>query len=329
MTAPKLGYLCLSENPSHEAGRALIRQFVLVREAERMGYDDIWLAEHHFDGQWPHAGALALLGQLMAVTTKSRVGSLALLPAVHDPLMLASHVATLDLMSKGRFQFGVASGGALSQTLKAYGLDRDTARSRMHTHLDQVLAMLSGQSPRSHDGHEGDATLALSVQPVQPQVPIWLAADDDASLQRAGREGWGLVAAATHTKDRVRRAVDTYMKASNGTVPQLTLARFASTAASTEEAVATATSYFDAFISHATEAGWGQDPQRSMARDMKALLAESLVGQHKEVAAQFKAMAEGFGATRIAIVPTSGQFDTHKHILADFVDEIRPLLDED
>jgi alkanesulfonate monooxygenase SsuD/methylene tetrahydromethanopterin reductase-like flavin-dependent oxidoreductase (luciferase family) len=326
MTAPKLGYLCLSENPSHEAGRALIRQFVLVREAERMGYDDIWLAEHHFDSQWPHAGPLALLGQLMAVTTKSRVGSLALLPAVHDPLMLASHVATLDLMSKGRFQFGVASGGALSQTLKAYGLNPDTARSRMHMNLDQVLAMLSGKPP---NGHEADAELGLSVQPVQPHVPVWLAADNEASLQRAGREGWGLVAAATHTQDRVRRAVDTYMKASNGTAPQLTLARFASTAATTEEAVATATSYFDGFISHATAAGWGLDPQRSMARDMKALLAASLVGQHKEVAAQFKAMAEGFGATRIAIVPTSGQFDTHKHILADFVDEIRPLLDED
>ncbi len=42
-----------------------------------------------------------------------------------------------------------------------------------------------------------------------------------------------------------------------------------------------------------------------------------------------KAMAGRFGATRIAIVPTSGQFDTHKHILADFVDEIRPMLDED
>lgn len=326
MTAPKLGYLCLSENPSREAGRALIRQFVLVREAERMGYDDIWLAEHHFDGQWPHAGALALLGQLMAVTTKSRVGSLALLPAVHDPLMLASHVATLDLMSKGRFQFGVASGAALSQTLKAFDLNRDTARSRMHTHLDQVLAMLSGQPPR---GHEGDAELGLCVQPVQPRVPVWLAADDEASLQRAGREGWGLVAAATHTPDRVRRTVDAYMKASNGTAPQLTLARFASTAATTEEAVATASSYFDGFISHATAAGWGQDPQRSMARDMKTLLADSLVGQHKDVATQFKGMAERFGATRIAIVPTSGQFDTHKHILADFVDEIRPLLDED
>ncbi len=326
MTAPKLGYLCLSENPSNEAGRAIIRQFVLVREAERMGYDDIWLAEHHFDGQWPQGGALALLGQLAAVTNKARVGSLVLMPGLHDPLLLATHIATLDLMSKGRFQLGVSSGGALSKTLTAFGLDRTTARTKLHDHMDQVLALLAGQPPR---GHDADSGLSLSVRPAQDQVPVWLAADDEAGLQRAGLEGWGLVAAATHTKDRVRRAIDTYMRASNGTAPQLTLARFASTAGTREEAVATAQAYFAQFVEHAAMAGWGDDPQRSMARDPEALMASSLVGQHVEVAAQFKAMADTFGATRIAIVPTSGQFDTHKHILADFVDQIRPMLDED
>ena len=44
MTLPGLGYLGLCENPTAEEGRALVRQFVLVQEADRMGYDDIWLA---------------------------------------------------------------------------------------------------------------------------------------------------------------------------------------------------------------------------------------------------------------------------------------------
>jgi alkanesulfonate monooxygenase SsuD/methylene tetrahydromethanopterin reductase-like flavin-dependent oxidoreductase (luciferase family) len=326
MSAPKLGYLCLSENPTAEAGRALIRQFVLVREAERMGYDDIWLAEHHFDGQWPHGGALVLLGQLAAVTTKSRIGSLVLMPGMHDPLMLAEHVATLDLLSKGRFQFGVASGGAMRKTLLAHGLNRETARARLHDHLDQVMGMLAGKPPRGHDPDDG---LQIVPQPAQEKVPVWLAADDLASVQRAAAEGWGLVSAATHTHARVARMVDAYMKASNGRAPELTLARFASTAATHEEASGVAKAYFESFTHHAIAAGWGNDAQQSMARQPDALMADSLVGNHVEVAAQFKAMAGRFGATRIAIVPTSGQFDTHKHILADFVDEIRPMLDED
>ena len=326
MSAPDLGYLCLSENPSAEAGRALIRQFVLVREAERMGYDDIWLAEHHFDGLWPHGGVMALLGQLTALTTKSRIGSLVLMPGLHPPLQMAEHIATLDLLSKGRFQFGVASGAAMHQTLKAHGLTPTQARERLHTHLDQVMALLAGQPLAGHDANSG---LSLVPSPTQAQVPVWVAADDARTVQRAAAQGWGLVAAATHSRARVNRMVDTYMQASNGRAPELTLARFASTADTHEAALAIAQPYAEQLAVHAQAMGWGEDTGRSLARQPQALLAESLLGSHEEVAAQFKAMAGSHGATRIAIVPMSGQFDTHKHILADFVDEIRPMLDED
>ncbi|MEY4763348.1 MAG: hypothetical protein RI907_21 [Pseudomonadota bacterium] len=325
MSAPQLGYLCLSENPSAEAGRALIRQFVLVREAERMGYDDIWLAEHHGDSQWPHGGMLALLGHLAAVTAKSRIGSLVMMPGLHDPLMLAEHVATLDLLSKGRFQLGVASGGAQAAALQARGLDRGAARDRLHAHLDQVMALLAGQPWQAPGG--GD--LGLVPPPGQPAVPVWLAADDEASIRKAAERGWGLVAAATHTRERVLRMVDRYMAASQGRAPELTLARFASTAADHGDAVGVAQAYLSGFAQRAQAQGWGQDAKLSNAADPARLLADTLVGTHEEVAAQFKALAHSHGATRIAIVPTTGQFDAHKHILAAFVDEIRPLLDED
>lgn len=313
MTAPQLGYLCLSENPSAEAGRALIRQFVLVREAERMGYDDIWLAEHHADGHWPQGGMLALLGQLAAVTAKSRIGSLVMMPGLHDPLLIAEHVATLDLLSKGRFQLGVASGAAQSSAMKVRGLDRGAARDRLHAHLDQVLELLSSVVP----------------PPAQSPIPVWLATDDERSLYKAAERGWGLVAAATHTRERVLRMIDVFMKASGGRAPALTLARFASTAATREEARSLAQSYLDDFATRARSHGWGQDEALSTAASPQRMMAEALLGDHDEVAAQFKALADSHGATRIAIVPTSGQFDAHKHILADFVDEIRPRLDED
>lgn len=323
---PALGYLCLSENPTAEAGRALVRQFVLVREAERMGYDDIWLGEQHFDGHWPHGGAVALLGQLAAVTSKSRIGSMALLPATRDALQLAEDVATLDLISKGRFQFGVASGSAFAKTLAARGLSPIQAREGLHRTLDQVMSLLGG-SPLP--GTVADDGLSLVPRPAQAQVPVWIACDDDAGIERAAHRGWGLMAAATHTPARVRSAVERYTLASGGRAPELVLARFACTAATREEALAIARPYFESFVPRAQAQGWGADPKRSLAHDVEALLAESLVGQHTEVAAQFRAMAERYGATRIAILPTSAQFDTHKHILADFVDEVRPMLEDD
>ncbi len=106
------------------------------------------------------------------------------------------------------------------------------------------------------------------------------------------------------------------------------LARFACTAATRDDALAIARPYFEAFAARARTAGWGADRERSIALDVQALIDESLVGSHAEVAAQFRVLAESHGASRVAIVPTSAQFDTHKHILADFVDEVRPLFDE-
>jgi alkanesulfonate monooxygenase SsuD/methylene tetrahydromethanopterin reductase-like flavin-dependent oxidoreductase (luciferase family) len=326
MAAPKLGYLCLSENPTAETGRALIRQFVLIREAERMGYDDIWIGEHHFDNHWPHGASAPLLGHLAAVTSKSRIGSLVTMPAMRNSIQMAEEVATLDLLSKGRFELGIGSGAAFPKALATHGLSTGGARAKMLEAVAEVQTLLAGQAL---PGSTADAPTDLQLKPAQPAIPISVASDDEATLRHAGSQGWGLIAAATHTQARVRRAVQIYTDASGGRPPALTLARFASTAATHEEALAIAKPYFDTLMTRAQAHGWGADTDRSIARNMDALIHESLLGNHAEVAAQFKAMAERYGATRVAIIPTSGQFDTHKHILADFVDEVRPMLEED
>jgi alkanesulfonate monooxygenase SsuD/methylene tetrahydromethanopterin reductase-like flavin-dependent oxidoreductase (luciferase family) len=319
-----MGYLCMSENPSDEAGRALIRQFVLVREAERMGYDDIWLGEQHFDPLWPQGALSAMLGYMAAVTNKSRIGAMVCQPALHDPIRLAEDVATLDLLSKGRFGLGVGSGAAFPKALAAQGLTAETARARMHANLLEAFALMSAKQDLP-----GNTGLPLYPKPAQSPVPVWMACDDEAGIRLAAEQGWGLMAAATHTLARVERATSLYKEASGGKAPLLMLARFASTAATRDEALAIARPYFDTFATRALAEGWGRDRSRSIAQDVDALLAESLMGSHTEVAEQFKAIGVRYGATGIAIVPTSAQFDTHKHILADFVDEIRPMLDED
>lgn len=327
MAIPDLGYLALSENPSAEAGRALIRQFVLVREADRMGYDDIWLGEHHADGAWPQSAIVALLGHLAAASTKARIGALPLLPALRKAQPLAEDLATLDLLSKGRLELAVASGAAQPGVLAAHGLTPATARDRLITVMAESQQILgTPQAAQAQPGSDG-----LVPAPGRPQIPTWLAADDESSLRHAGAQGWGVVAAATHTQARVLRAhrIASEAAAAAGlAAPPLLLARFACSADTHNEAVAIARLYLESFAQRAKAAGWGADPARSLATDPEALLAESLVGSHAEVAQRFSALASTHGASRVAIVPTSGQFDTHKHILAAFVDEVRPLLDD-
>ena len=121
---PRLAYLCLFENPSDEVARALTRQFVLVREADRMGYDEIWLAEHHDDPVWPGGGITALLGYAAGVTSHARLGPFALQPARRDPAQLAENLATVDLLSKGRLQLVASRGTPFDARRRAMWLPR-------------------------------------------------------------------------------------------------------------------------------------------------------------------------------------------------------------
>jgi len=328
MALPKLGYLCLCENPSAEAGRALIRQFVLVREADRMGYDDIWIGEHHFDPAWPGGASSALLGHLAGVTSKARIGSLALLPALRDPIQLSEEAATIDLLSKGRFELGVASGAAFPGTLRPHGLARANAQARLRETMGLVQSLLQGEPVSANGPHHRFPPVTLVPLPQQSKLPIWVASEDETTLRYAAEHGWGLMAAATHTQERVQAAIHTYTQASGGRAPELVLARFGCAAATREEAEAIARPYFEALVVRAIANGWGPDPRRSIVRSVDALVQHSLVGSYAEVAQQFAALAQSYGATRVAIVPTCAQFDTHKHILADFVDEVRPLLED-
>jgi len=308
---PRLGYLALFDNPSDEAQRAITRQFVLVREAERMGFDDIWIGEHHADGSWPTASIVALLGHLAAVTSKARIGALPLAAGLHDPLRLAEDLATIDLLSKGRLDLAVGSAGAFPPALQRFGIKPAAARARGLDVLGLVQERLA-QDER------------LAPRPAQQPLPLWIASSDPATLGQAARQGAGLVAAATHTEARVREALAHYADPADA---RLVLARFACPAPSRDEAIAIAQPYFEALAVRARAAGWGGDRGRSMAQDVDALLAHSLVGSYAEVAEQIRRLGEELHVRAIAAIPTSAQFDTHKHLLADLVDEVRPLLD--
>lgn len=316
-----LSYLCLFENPTAEAGRALIRQFVLVREADRMGYDEIWIGEHHGDETWPSAATTMLLGYAAGVTTHARIGSMALLPASRDPVLLAEEVATLDQLSKGRFNLGVARGGRFAP--------RDVPPG--HACMLEALAFverLLGEDEVSFDGeHFRGAALRLVPRPAQARVPVWIATAAPGTIAHAARSGHGLMAAATTPLAALHERLALYRAAAADADPRLVLARFAYSAATRDEALAVARPYLDAFVARMRGLGIAADAGTEL--DVDALLAMSLVGSHAEVAAQLRRLDAELGPHSIAIVPMSAQFDTVKRCLADFVDEVRPMLSDD
>ena len=81
-----------------------------ICEAEALGYHSVFLVEHHFTGFGQVSATLNFLTYLAAKTTKMRLGTAVLVLPWHNPALLAEQAATLDLLSNGRFDFGVGKG---------------------------------------------------------------------------------------------------------------------------------------------------------------------------------------------------------------------------
>lgn len=287
----RLGALCLFENPTGEAGRALIRQFVLVREADRMGYDDIWLEERHGDAARPSAAITTLLGHLAGVTSKARIGAV-LQPLQRELGQLAEDLATAELLARGRLALAVDARG------------RAPADARDGCAALDALAELRTRL----------AAGVVVPQPSGAALPAWAVVDGAPAVRRAARQGMAPWLPAELPLAEVAPLLAQWREAGgDGTLPAPLLVRYACPAATREAALALAAPFAQALVGDASA---------------PALLEEALVGSHAEVAARIRALADRFGLGGVVIAPMSAGFDDAKHILADMVDEVRPLLDD-
>ena len=81
-----------------------------VLYAEELGYHSVFVVEHHFTGVGQLSASLNFLSYLAGRTKRIRLGTAVVVLPWHNPVLLAEQVATLDLLSNGRFDFGVGKG---------------------------------------------------------------------------------------------------------------------------------------------------------------------------------------------------------------------------
>jgi alkanesulfonate monooxygenase SsuD/methylene tetrahydromethanopterin reductase-like flavin-dependent oxidoreductase (luciferase family) len=167
-----------------------------VELVERYGFASVWTAEHRiwYDGCCPallHAQALAV-----SRTSRVRFGNAMLLGPQHDPVALARAALTLDRLSEGRVDLGLALGHRDAE-FDALGLRRDRRARLIEQSLDVLAEVWAGQY--------GDAPPA---QPGGP--PVWIGGMAPAVISRAARGGYGLVLPPTLSPERTRMVVDSY-----------------------------------------------------------------------------------------------------------------------
>lgn len=160
-----------------------------IAYAEQLGFDAIWISEHHFLEDGYCSSLLIVAAHIAARTSRVRIGTSVLLLPLHDPLRVAEDVNTVDLLSGGRVDLGIGL-GYRAEEFEGFGVPRRQRPSRFEESLSILRHALSGE-PFTHHGRYRRIDAPITVTPAgvqKPTVPIWCAGSSIAAAQRAARE---------------------------------------------------------------------------------------------------------------------------------------------
>ena len=159
-----------------------------------------WHVEHHFREGRSHCPAPeVVLGALSQITEQIRLGfGVTLLPhAFGPPMRVAEKVATVDILSDGRVEWGTGRSTPMEQT--AFGVDRDNSRDQWQEAIEAIVGMWESEYFEFHGKYLDFPRRMVTPKPVQdPHPPAWMAATSDGSAAMAGEMGLGLLVVRHH-----------------------------------------------------------------------------------------------------------------------------------
>jgi len=165
-----------------------------VTEADRLGFKQLFMVEHHFTGQGQVSASMTVLAYLAARTQHIRLGTAVVVLPWHNPVLIAEQVATLDLLTGGRVDFGVGKGYRQAE-FDGFCIPIEEATERFDEAMEIIRKAWTTEGRFSHRSkHWHYENIVVEPEPLQrPHPPLWLAAGSHDSIRRAAREGYNLL----------------------------------------------------------------------------------------------------------------------------------------
>jgi len=185
-----------------------------VELADRLGIDYAWEVEHHFLEEYSHSSAPEVfLAACSQRTQRIRLGhGIVLLPPRYNPpARVAERIATLDLVSHGRVDFGTGESSSLAE-LGGFGIEVDEKREMWREALEQIANMMAMDPYPGFEGSYFSMPCRNVVpKPVQkPHPPLWVACSNRETIHLAARLGIGALTFAFVDPAEARKWVSEY-----------------------------------------------------------------------------------------------------------------------
>lgn len=185
-----------------------------VLEAEELGFDSIWIAEHHFSNRYGiMPDPFSYLCYLAALTTRIKLSAGVMVVPLHHPMRIVENAAFVDILSNGRFQLGLGS-GYRPYEFEGLGVDYESRRDIQEEAIPLILKgfheqRMSVKGP--HFNFHIPEPYEIYPVPVQrPHPPIFMGAGTDRSMAQAAKWGFGLMQSTLPDLATIAAHIETY-----------------------------------------------------------------------------------------------------------------------
>jgi alkanesulfonate monooxygenase SsuD/methylene tetrahydromethanopterin reductase-like flavin-dependent oxidoreductase (luciferase family) len=192
-------YYFLQRPPGAREVDVIRHEVDLMVWSESLGYDSVWLTEHHFADYGISSAPSVLAAAVFSRTTRLRVGLAVYVLPFHDPIRFAEETATLDLLSGGRLTVGIGRGNRPAE-FAGYRVPPEESRARFEEAIAVVLKAWT-QDRVEHAGRYWQIP-GIAVQPrplTQPHPPIAVAVSSPETIAWTARQGYRMLSSGLTT----------------------------------------------------------------------------------------------------------------------------------
>lgn len=204
-------------DPDNAEHVRLMNEVRAVQAADRTNWKYVWATEHHFLEEYSHLSANEVfLSYCAALTERIHLGAgiFNITPPVNHPVRVAERVAMLDHLSGGRFEFGTGRGSSTTEQ-RGFGITDPALTREM---WDEVMPLFV-RMWREHDfsfagDHYRQPPRNVLPKPwVKPHPPLWVAAGNPGTFEKAARMGLGVLCFAHGSPDSLAPLIEVYKDA--------------------------------------------------------------------------------------------------------------------
>ncbi|MBV9546088.1 MAG: LLM class flavin-dependent oxidoreductase [Chloroflexi bacterium] len=192
-------YFFLQAPPRHTGATVLPEEVDQMVLAEELGYDSVWLTEHHYADYGLASAPSVLLATLAAKTERIRIGIAVYVIPFHHPLRLAEETASIDILSGGRLIVGLGRG---NRPMEFFGHDipYEESRARMEEGVEVLVQAWTEDRVDFHGHHWRISNVPVYPKPLQrPHPPLAFAVTSPETINWTAKHGYGMLSSGLGT----------------------------------------------------------------------------------------------------------------------------------